>query len=119
MFNGYPIGGKQVVLMHGYSNKPPIWVVLPFVIRHEDGWLGTRLSAAVPPSLGPWPRLARFKMKLSRRYFAAGQAHSFMSASCPLPPRFSWGPFALTRISYTLAGGQQASTQITRGCRAR
>ena len=119
MFNSKPIRGRQVVLMHAYSSEPPIWAVLPFVIRHEGGWLGTRLSANLPAALGPWPRLARFKLDLSREYFAGGQRRSFLSASCPLPPRAPWGPFTLTRVTYTLGSGQQASTAITRGCRAR
>lgn len=118
MFNSRPIGGKKVVLMHAYSSEPPIWAVLPFVIRHETGWLGTRMSATVPGSLGPWPRLARFKLDLSRDYFAGGHRRSFISASCPLPPRLRAGFFSLTRVTYTLAGGQRASTSITRGCRA-
>jgi hypothetical protein len=119
MFNAKPVDGNKVVLMHAYSSVPPIWAVLPFVIRHEGGWLGTRLSATVPGSLGPWPRLARFNLDLSRDYFAGGERRSFMSASCPLPPRANWGPFTLTRVNYTLEDGQQASTAITRGCRAR
>jgi hypothetical protein len=119
LFNSRPIDGKQVVLMHAYSSKPPIWAVLPFVIRHEEGWLGTKLSTSVPQSLGPWPRLARFRLDLSREYFAGGQRRSFISASCPLPPRLPAGSFTLTRVDYTLAGGQRVSRAITRGCRAR
>lgn len=119
MFNSEPVAGHKVVLMHAYSSQPPIWAVIPFVIRHEGGWLGTRLSASVPSSLGPWPRLARFKLHLSRDYFAGGEHRSFLSASCPLPPHAPWGPFTLTRVTYTLADGHQASTTITRGCRAR
>jgi hypothetical protein len=119
LFNSRPIDGKQVVLMHAYSSDPPIWAVLPFVIRHEGGWLGTKLSASVPQSLGPWPRLARFRLDLSREYFAGGQRRSFISASCPLPPRATAGFFPLTRVLYTLAGGQGVSTAIIRGCRAR
>lgn len=119
MFNSAPVRGNKVVLMHAYSSDPPIWAVLPFVIRHEGGWLGTRMSASVPGSLGPWPRLARFKLDLSRDYFAGGEQRSFISASCPLPPRAPWGPFVLTRVTYTMASGRQASTAITRGCRAR
>lgn len=119
MFNATPVAGHKVVLMHAYSSEPPIWAVLPFVIRHEGGWLGTRLSATVPGSLGPWPRLARFKLDLSRDYFAGGERRSFLSASCPLPPHAPSGFFTLTRVTYTLAGGRQASTAITRGCRAR
>jgi hypothetical protein len=119
MFNTEPVAGNKVVLMHAYSSDPPIWAVIPFVIRHGHGWLGTRLSANVPGSLGPWPRLARFKLDLSRDYFAGGEQRSFISASCPLPPHALWGPFTLTRVTYTLASGQHASTAITRGCRAR
>jgi hypothetical protein len=119
MFNAKPVDGNKVVLMHAYSSEPPIWAVLPFVIRHESGWLGTRLSASVPGSLGPWPRLASFHLDLSRDYFAGGERRSFISASCPLPPRAPAGFFPLTRVIYTLEGGQQASTAITRGCRAR
>jgi hypothetical protein len=119
MFNGRPIRGHQVVLMHAYASQPPLWVVLPFVIHHRQGWLGTTMVARLPRSLGPWPHFAHFGMTLSRRYRAAGRSRSFIMASCPIPRRFTAGFFPLTRVTYTLLGGQRVSTSITRGCRAR
>jgi len=119
LFNGSPSHGHQVVLMHAYVSQPPLWVVLPFVIRHRKGWLGTTMVARLPRSLGPWPHFAHFEMTLSRRYFAAGQRRSFISASCPIPRRLTAGFFPLTRVTYTLADGRHVSTAIIRGCRAR
>lgn len=119
MFNGRPEHGHQVVLMHAYASQPPLWVVVPFVIRHRKGWLGTSMVATLPRSLGPWPHFAHFEMTFSRRYREAGKERSFISASCPIPRRLTAGFFTLTRVTYTLLGGRRVSTAITRGCRAR
>jgi hypothetical protein len=120
IFNGRLAGGRQTLLLHAYTARPPIWVVLPFVVeRRRGGWLKTVLVATLPKSLGPWPHFARFEMTLSRRYPYRGRSRSFLSAACPIPPRFTAGFFPFTKITYTLAGGRRVDTAITRGCRAR
>ena len=46
-------------------------------------------------------------MTLSRRYSYRGRARSYLSASCPIPPRFTAGFFSFAKASFTLAGGRQ------------
>jgi len=117
LFNERGAGGRQAVLLHGYAPSPPIVVVVPFVLRHLRRGLGTALVGRLPSALGPWPRFAHFEMTLARRYRYRGRRRSFLSASCPIPPRFTAGFFSLARSTYTLAGGGRLAVEIVRGCR--
>jgi hypothetical protein len=58
-------------------------------------------------------------MTLSRRYAYHGQLRSYLSASCPIPRRFTAGFFSFARVAYRLADGRRVSTAIARSCRAR
>jgi hypothetical protein len=117
-FNGR-IGGRRAVILHGFSSRPPTVVVLPFLLRPGSGRFGLALVADLPRALGPWPRLAHFEITLSRRYTYRGRAHSYISASCPIPKRFTAGFFSFAKATLTLAGGRTIGTGIARGCRAR
>lgn len=117
-FNGR-VGGQRAVIVHGVSARPPTSVVLPFLFRLRPGRFGTVLVAHLPRTLGPWPRFARFRMDLSRRYQYGGRKLSYIGASCPIPKRFTAGFFSFAKATFTLAGGRQVSTGIARSCRAR
>lgn len=117
-FNGR-VRGQRAVVVHAISKSPPTVVVIPFVLRRRSGRFGMALVADLPPHLGPWPHFARFDLTLSRRFLYRGQARSYLSASCPIPPRFTAGFFSFAKVTYTLAGGRQVSTGIARSCRAR
>jgi hypothetical protein len=117
-FNGR-VGGRRAVILHGFSSQPPTVVVLPFLLRPGSGRFGLALVADLPPALGPWPRLAHFEITLSRRYAYRGRTHSYISASCPIPGRFTAGFFSFAKASFTLIGGRTIGTGIARGCRAR
>jgi hypothetical protein len=116
-FNGR-VRGQRAVIVHGVSAQPPTSVVLPFLIRLRPGRFGTVLAAHLPPTLGPWPRFARFEMDLSRRYTYRGRRLSYISASCPIPKSFTAGFFSFAKATFTLAGGRRVSTGIARSCRA-
>jgi len=117
-FNGR-VDGQRAVIVHGVSARPPTSVVLPFLFRLRPGRFGTVLVAHLPRTLGPWPRFARFQMDLSRRYRHRGRQLSYLSASCPIPKRFTAGFFSFAKATFTLANGERVSTGIARGCRAR
>jgi hypothetical protein len=116
-FNGR-IGEAHRVLLHAYTPEPPFSVVLPFSLHHRSGRFGMALAANLP-ALGEWARVARFQMTLGRRYTYRGQSRSYLSASCPIPKRFTAGFFSFARIAYRLSDGRQVSTAIARSCRAR
>jgi hypothetical protein len=117
-FNGR-VGGRRAILLHAFAASPPTVAVVPFLIRPGSGRFGTALVAHLPAALGPWPHFAHFEMTLSRRYAYRGASRSYLSASCPIPPRFSAGFFSFARATLTLAGGRRIGTGIARGCRAR
>lgn len=117
-FNGR-VGGRRAVLIHAFAADPPTVAVLPFVVRRGSGRFGTALVADLSPALGPWPHLARFEVTLFRRYSYRGRARSYLSASCPLPPRFTAGFFSFAQATFTLSGGREIGTGIARSCRAR
>lgn len=117
-FNGR-VRGRRAVILHGFSAQPPTVVVLPFLLGPGSGHFGLTLAADLAAALGPWPRLADFEMTLSRRYVYRGRAHSYLSASCPIPSRLTAGFFSFARVGLTLAGGREIGTGIARGCRAK
>ena len=116
-FNGPRKQGHRLLLMHAYAKQPPTVVVLPFRFERHHERLGLTIGADLPTALGPWPHLARFKMRLGRSYRFRGRTHSFLRARCPIPRRFTAGFFSLAKVTYTLIGGRRISTAITRSCR--
>jgi len=109
-FNGR-VHGRRAVILHV--------VDVPFLVRPGTGRFATALVADLPRALGPLPHLAHFEVTLSRRFSYRGKSRSYLSASCPIPPRLTAGFFSLARSAYTLAGGGHLATAIARSCRAR
>ena len=117
-FNGR-VRGRRAVILHAFASNPPTVVVLPFLVKRGSGRFGTALVADLPPALGPWPHFAHFAMTLSRRYSYRGRERSYLSASCPIPPRFTAGFFSFAKASFTLADGRRIGIGIARSCRVR
>jgi hypothetical protein len=117
VFNGPIKQGHRLLILHGYALRPPTTVVLPFTLQRRRGRFGIVIGADLPAALGPWPHLARFEMSLGRRYAYKGRERSFLSATCPIPPRFTAGFFSLSQSTYTLSDGRRVSRTITRSCR--
>lgn len=118
-FNGRS-AGRPAVWVHAYSASPPVSFVLPLYLRSlRAGAYGVLLRAPVSRALGRWPRLRSFRITLGRRYRAGGTRRSYLSARCPLPPRFSIGFFPLARAAYRFAPAPTLATTILRGCRVR
>lgn len=118
-FNGRA-GGRPAVWVHAYSASPPVSFVLPFYLqRLGSGAFGIQLRAPVAAALGRWPRLRGFRIRLGRSYRAGGERHSYLNASCPLPPRFHTLSVPLARATYSFAAGPTLSTTILRRCSVR
>jgi len=113
------VAGRPAVWVHAYSDTPPVSYVLPFYVRRlHSGAYGVLLRAPVLRALGRWPRLRSFEITFGRRYRARGARRSYLSARCPLPPRFDAGYFPLARATYHFAPAPNLTTTILRGCRA-
>lgn len=118
-FNG-AAGSRAAVWVHAYSAAPPVSFVLPFRLRRlRHGVYGFAIGSPVAGALGRWPRLRSFSLTLGRRYRAGGVAHSYLSADCPLPPRFHSFQVPFARATYRFAPGPTHTIAITRGCRVR
>lgn len=118
-FNGRA-GGRPAVWVHAYSASPPVSFVLPFYVqRLRAGAFGVLLRAPVAAALGRWPRLRGFEIRLGRSYRAGGVRHSYLNASCPLPPRFHTLSAPLARATYSFVPRPSLTTTILRRCRVR
>lgn len=117
-FNGKTSQGRTAIWVLAYSPHPPVSFVLPFHVRREPGQFPTVLVSVVPRDIGPWPHFARFNVVISRRFRYQGRVHSYLSASCPLPPRFTSGLLSLARATFTIADGSDLSVEAVRTCRA-
>jgi hypothetical protein len=118
-FNGKTAQGRTSVWVFAYSSSPPTSFVLPFHVRREQGAFPTVLVSAIPSNVGPWPHFAQFNILISRSYRHHGRMHSYLSASCPLPPRFTSGLLSLARATFTVADAPDLSVETVRTCRAR
>jgi hypothetical protein len=112
--------GAPAVWVYAYSASPPVSFVLPFTLQPlRHGAYGVLLKAPVARTLGRWPRLRSFQITLGRRYRSHGASRSYLSAHCPLPPRFHSLSVPLARATYHFAPAPTISTPILRACRVR
>lgn len=118
-FNGSTKHGLPVVLVHAYTNEPPVSFVIPFQVHHRPGTFKTVLITTIRRSVGPWPHVSDFQLTVSRSFSYRGRQHSYLNASCPVPPQFTAGFLSFARATYTFAGGTQVTTESVRSCRAR
>ncbi|HEX4304585.1 MAG TPA: hypothetical protein VHZ54_00975 [Solirubrobacterales bacterium] len=117
-FNGRTAAGRKAIWVHAFASEPPVSLVLPFVVHQGTPAFPTALIAAVPHSLGPLPRLAVFHLRLFRRFRHGGQVHSYISASCPVPPAFTAGFLSFARATYSFGDGRRVRIETVRSCRA-
>jgi hypothetical protein len=117
-FNGKARHGRTAIWVLAYSPNPPISFVLPFHVRRQSGPFRTALVSVVPRNVGPWPHFAHFSVVVSRRFRFRGRVHSYLSASCPLPPRFTSGLLSLARATFSIADRPDFNIETVRTCRA-
>jgi hypothetical protein len=116
-FNGRTRSGRPAVWAHAYSMDPPTSFVIPFTVRNEEH--RTVLVTTIRRSVGPWPHVASFAVRVSRIYNHAGSRKSYLNASCPVPKGFSAGFLSFARATYSFAGGEKIVTESVRSCRVR
>jgi hypothetical protein len=118
-FNGRR-SGRPAVWMFAYSASPPVSFVLPFTLHAvRKGPYGLLLQAPLGRAFGPWPRLRAFRIELGRQYRSGGESHSYLSASCPLPPRFHHLDVPLARATYHFDPAPTVDVSISRPCKVR
>jgi hypothetical protein len=118
-FNGRSESGEPQILVHAYSNDPPLTFVIPFHVHHGPGRFGTVLVALIRRDAGPWPHVANFNVVISRNFAVDGVDRSYTSASCPVPDGFTAAPITFARATYTFADSHQLVVSAVRACHAR
>jgi hypothetical protein len=118
-FNGRTKVGRRAVLVHAYTSDPPISFLIPFSVRKQKGAFRTVLVATIRRAVGTWPHVGSFRIDVSRTFHWHGEEHSYLSASCPVPPKFTAGFLSFARATYTFANGDELTTESVRSCRAR
>ena len=103
-------------LGHAFTVDPPVSFVIPFTV-HKMG-SQTVLMTTIRHSIGPWPHVAGFQVKVSRNYNHEGDRMSYLMASCPVPKGFSAGFLSFARATYSFEGGKDR-TESVRSCRVR
>lgn len=116
VFNGRTAAGRVALLMHAYSEDPPVSVVIPFALRHPRGEFGNELIAR---GLASKPTISGFSMTLFRRFSDRGSPRSYLVGSCPLAPRFTSGLLSLVLLEFRLQGGRHIAIDAVRTCRTR
>lgn len=118
-FNGRTKAGRPAVLVHAYTTDPPVSFVIPFTVKRQPGAFRTVLVTTIRRAVGSWPHVSNFRIQVSRNFTYNGRRHSYLSASCPVPPNFTAGFLSFARATYTFAGGDQLQIESVRSCRAR
>jgi hypothetical protein len=57
-------------------------------------------------------------MVVSRQFRFRNRMHSYLRASCPLPPRFSSGLLSLARATFSIENSPDLNVEAVRTCRA-
>jgi hypothetical protein len=117
-FNGKTDRGQTAIWVLAYSPNPPVSFVLPFHVRRQSGPFSTVLVSVVPRNVGPWPHFAHFNMVVARHFRYLGRMHSYLRASCPLPPRFTSGLLSLARATFSIENHPDYNVETVRTCRA-
>lgn len=118
-FNGKTKVGRPAVLIHAYTPDPPVAFVIPFSVRRQKGAFRTALVTTIKRSVGTWPHVSNFRIEVARDFTWRGKPRSYLSASCPVPPKFTAGFLSFARAKYTFAGGEELAIESVRSCRAR
>jgi hypothetical protein len=120
LFNGME-GKKPVLFGQIYAAHPfATSFVIPFKLKTGmKGTYGSVLSATLPPALRSWGTLDAIEMRLSRRYGANGEQHSFISAGCPAPKGFGAASFNLAKTSFAFIGGEKLESTVVGDCQVK
>jgi hypothetical protein len=118
-FNGGTRGARALIWLSAFSSDPPASFVVPVFVRHRPGPLGTTLTGVLPRSLGPWPHVTDFHITFERRFTYRGVPRSYLSASCPVPPRFTGGLLPFARARYFFVASPAITTTVARSCHVR
>jgi hypothetical protein len=84
-FNGVPVGGKPVILLHTYSQSPvqTTLVLVGTVTSFNKQGYGARLDVTIPLIAGGAGAITGFHVKIFKTFSFKGKKRSYVSSTCP------------------------------------
>lgn len=94
-FNGVPVGGKPVILLHTYSQSPiqTTLVLVGAVSNLNKEGYGPRLDVTIPLIAGGQGAITGFHVKIFKKFRYKGKLQSYVSATCATKKLKSRGKF--------------------------
>ncbi len=120
VFNSSTRKGPGMVL-HLYGSTPvKAAFVLPFEIsRRPRGEFGTVFTAKIRTLASDLGYVTDIELTIGRRYRYAGEARSFLSASCAAPAGFPGAVYQLAKATFTFPEGRQLTSKLPGDCKVR
>ena len=83
-FNGVPVGGKPVILLHTYSQSPiqTTLVLVGAVSNLNKEGYGPRLDVTIPLIAGGQGAITGFHVKIFKKFSYKGKLRSYVSLAC-------------------------------------
>jgi hypothetical protein len=90
--------GRPAILLHVYGTVPiSTSYTLPLTIGRGHGEFGIVLRTSLARTTPSAGRVTGLSLVLGRTYTFHGRRHSYLSGSCPAPPRSGFASFPLVR----------------------
>jgi hypothetical protein len=110
-FNGKPVGGKPVILLHTYSQSPiqTTLVLVGAVSNFNKEGYGPRLDVTIPLIAGGQGAITGFHVKIFKKFRYKGKIQSYISATCATKKLKARGKFVFK-------DGESLSPELTGKC---
>lgn len=110
-FNGIPVGGKPVILLHTYSQSPiqTTLVLVGTVTNLNKEGYGPRLDVTIPLIAGGQGAITGFHVKIFKTYSYKGKKRSYVSSTCLSKKLKSRGKFVFK-------DGESLTPELTGKC---
>jgi hypothetical protein len=110
-FNGVPVGGKPVILLHTYSQSPiqTTLVLVGTVTSYDKQGYGSRLDVTIPLIAGGQGAITSFQVKIFKTFTYKGKARSYVSSTCLSKKMKSRGEFVFR-------DGQSLTPEVVQKC---
>jgi hypothetical protein len=110
-FNGKPVGGKPVILLHTYSQVPvqTTIVLVGAVSNYNKEGFGPRLDVTLPLIAGGAGAITGFQVKIFKKFRYKGKLRSYVSATCPTKTM-------KTRGNFIFRDGQSLAPSVKQAC---
>jgi hypothetical protein len=110
-FNGIPVAGKPVILLHTYSQSPiqTTLVLIGAVSNYDKEGFGPRLDVTIPLIAAGQGAITGFHVKIAKTFTYKGVKRSYVSATCRTKK-------LRTRGNFVFKDGESLAPEATQKC---